>query len=162
PVLLHVQGDRSRRLTLIGYAGILVPLVILNIGEGSVEGFVKPYLAKHGGLPGSDLPGLADFEAPALIVVLVGTICLAVAVFRARVLPVWVAVAFFAVPLLAVSGMSGAVSLIPDYLLFAALFAVGLHALRAAPAAGGEGASADGASPSGRLRRAQRIASLRV
>jgi hypothetical protein len=145
PVLLHVHGERARRLTLIGYAGVLVPLVVLNIGEGAVEGFVKPYLAKHGGLPSSDLPGLDIFEAPALIVVLVGMICLAVAVFRARVLPRWVGAAFAVVPLLAVAGLSGGASLIPDYLLFVALFAVAVHGLRSAPGADSVPAPAVGA-----------------
>ncbi len=40
PALLHAHGDRSRTLTLIGYVGVLVPLVVLNIGEGCVEAFV--------------------------------------------------------------------------------------------------------------------------
>jgi hypothetical protein len=132
PALLHVHGDREQRLTLIGYVGILVPLVVLNIGEGTVEGFVKPYLAKHGGLPSNDLPGLAVFEAPALLIVLGGMICLGIAVFRARVLPRWIGATFIVVPLLAVAGLSGGLSLIPDYLLFVALFAVGVHTLRSA------------------------------
>lgn len=132
PTLLHVHGERSRRLTLIGYVGVLVPLVVLNIGEGTVEAFVKPYLAKHGGLPGHDLPGLAAFEAPALLIVLAGMICLGIAVFRARVLARWIGVAFVVVPPLSVAGLSGAVSLTPDYLLFTALFATGVHALRSA------------------------------
>lgn len=132
PALLHAHGERSRSLTLIGYAGVLVPLVVLNIGEGCVEAFVKPYLASHGGLPSNDLPGLAAFEIPALLVMLVGMICLGIAVFRARVLPRWVGVLFFVVPLLGAAGLSDAVSLIPDYLLFVALFAVAAHTLRSA------------------------------
>jgi hypothetical protein len=132
PTLLHVHGERSRRLTLIGYVGVLVPLVVLNVGEGTVEAFVKPYFAKHGGLPGRDLPGLDAFEAPALLIVLAGMICLGIAVCRARVLPRWIGVAFIVVPPLSVAGLSGAVSLTPDYLLFIALFATGVHALRSA------------------------------
>jgi len=135
PALVHVHGERARRLTLIGYAGVLVPLVVLNIGEGSIEAFVKPYLATHGGLLKSDLPGLAAYEAPALLVMLVGMICLAVAVFRAGVLPRWLGVLFIAVPLLGAAGLSGAVSLLPDYLLFVGLFTVSLHVLRPARAA---------------------------
>ncbi len=130
PALLHAHGERSRTLTLIGYAGVLVPLVVLNIGEGCVEAFVKPYLAKHGGLPMHDLPGLAAFEIPALLVLLVGMTCLGVAVFRARVLPRWVGVAFILAPLLGAAGFPGAAGLISDYLLFVALFAVGLHTLQ--------------------------------
>lgn len=130
PALLHAHGERSRTLTLIGYAGVLVPLVVLNIGEGSVEAFVKPYLATHGGLPSHDLAGLALFEAPAIVVMLVGMICLGVAVFRVRMLPRWVGVLFILTPLLGAAGLSGGVSLIPDYLLFISLFAVGVHTLR--------------------------------
>jgi hypothetical protein len=135
PAVVHVHGDRARRLTLIGYAGALVPLVVLNIGEGAIEGFVKPYFATHGGLLKDDLPGLAAFEAPALLVMVVGMICLGIAVFRARVLPRWVGVLFIVVPLLGAAGLSGAVSLLPDYLLFIGLFTVSLHGLRPARAA---------------------------
>lgn len=130
PALLHAHGERSRTLTLIGYVGVLVPLVVLNIGEGCIEGFVKPYLAKHGGLPSHDLPGLAAFEAPALLILVVGMICLGVAVFRARLLPRWIGVAFIITPLLGVARLPGGAGLIADYLLFVALFAVGVHTLR--------------------------------
>jgi hypothetical protein len=130
PTLLHVQAGRYPKLTLVGYVGVLLPLVVLNVGEGSIEAFVKPYFTTHGGLPKHDLPGLAAFEAPALVVVLVGMVCLGVAVFRARVLPRWVAALFVVTPLLSVVGLSGAVSLVPDYLLFLALFVVGVAAIR--------------------------------
>lgn len=133
PALLHAHGGRSRRLTLIGYVGVLVPLVVLDIGEGAVEGFVKPYLAKHGGVPKHDIAGLAAFEAPALLIMLVGLICLGVAVFRAGVLPRWVGAAFIASPVLGVAGLPGAAALTSDYLVFVALFAVGVHVLRSAP-----------------------------
>ena len=95
-------------LTRIGYVGILVPLAILNIGEGTVEGFVKPYLAHHGGIPADDLPGLMAYEAPALLVMLVGMVCLGIAVLRARVLPRWVGVLFLVVPFLGAAGLQGA------------------------------------------------------
>lgn len=130
PALLHVQGDRYRTLTLLGYVGILAPLVVLNVGEGAVEGFVKPYLAKHGGLPKHDLPGLAAFEAPALVILLVGMICLGVAVWRAGVLPRWVSVAFVICPLLGAAGIPGGAGLISDYLLFVTLGTVAVFALR--------------------------------
>jgi len=130
PALVHVHGDRSRTLTLIGYVGVMVPMVVLNIGEGSIEAFVKPYFATHGGLLAHDLPGLAAYEAPALLVLLVGMICLAVATFRAGVLPRWVVVLFLVVPVLGAAGLSGGISLLPDYLLFIALSAVGVHTLR--------------------------------
>lgn len=133
PALIHAQGERSRTLTLIGYAGAFVPMVILNVGEGSVEAFVKPYFATHGGLLESDLPGLMVFEAPALLAMIVGMICLGIAIFRARALPRWIGVAFIIVPFLGAAGdrLPGQTSLIPDYILFIGLFAVGLHTLRA-------------------------------
>ena len=137
PALVYAQQERSPRLTLIGYVGILVPLVILNLGEGVVEGFVKPYFAHHGGGPTGDLPGLDIYEAPALLVMLVGMICLAIAVFRARVLPWPVGVLFILTPVLGAAGLSGAISLLPDYCLFVALFTVATHVLRMpAPAEG--------------------------
>ena len=63
-------------------------------------------------------------------------ICLGIAVFRARVLARWIGVAFIVVPPLSVAGLSGAVSLTPDYLLFTALFATGVHALRSTRSVG--------------------------
>ena len=130
PALVHAQQGRASVLTRIGYVGVFVPLVILNIGEGSLEGFVKPYLADHGGIPGQDLPGLTAYEAPALLVLLVGMVCLGIAVLRARVLPRWIGVLFLVVPFLGAAGLQGAVSLTPDYLLFIGLFAVGVIQLR--------------------------------
>jgi hypothetical protein len=130
PALVHAQRDRSPVLTRIGYVGVFVPLVILNIGEGSIEGFVKPYLAHHGGIPADDLPGLTSYEAPALLVLLIGMVCLGIAVLRARALPRWVGVLFLVVPFLGAAGLQGAVSLAPDYLLFLGLFTVGVTQLR--------------------------------
>lgn len=130
PAVVHAQAGRAPVLTRIGYVGMFVPLTILNIGEGTVEGFVKPYLAKHGGIPADDLPGLMAYEAPALIVLLVGMVCLGIAVLRAGVLPRWVGVLFLVVPVLGAAGMQGAISLLPDYLLYVALFAVGVTQLR--------------------------------
>lgn len=126
PALVHAQQGRTPVLTRLGYVGVFVPLVILNIGEGSIEAFVKPYLADHGGIPAQDLPGLAPYEAPALIVLLVGMVSLGLGVLRARVLPRWIGVLFMVVPFLGAAGLKGAVSLTPDYLLFSGLFAVGL------------------------------------
>ncbi|MGN6722810.1 MAG: hypothetical protein ACTHJM_09370 [Marmoricola sp.] len=133
PTLLAAQGGRMPTLTRIGYAGVLVPLVVLNVGEGSIEGFVKPYFAKHGGLLKDDLPGLMAYELPALLILLVGMVCLAIAVLRAHVLPRWIGVAFLVIPFLGAGGLSGAVSLLPDYLLFATLSAIAVHVLRTAP-----------------------------
>ena len=130
PAVIHAQSGRAPVLTRIGYAGIFVPLAILNIGEGTVEGFVKPYLAKHGGIPTDDLPGLTAYEIPALLVLLVGMVCLGIAVLRAHALPRWVGVLFLVVPFLGAAGMQGAISLLPDYLLFLGLFTVGVTQLR--------------------------------
>jgi hypothetical protein len=135
PALLAALGDHSRRLNLFGYVGLFVPLAVLNVGEGCVEGFVKPYLAKHGGIPKNDLPGLSAFELPAVVIMLVGMVCLGVAVWRAGTLPKWIAVAFVVVPFLGAGWLKDAASLTPDYLLFAALTAVGISVLRSsAPA----------------------------
>jgi hypothetical protein len=130
PVLVHVQRGAAPVLTRIGYAGVLVPLVILNVGEGTIEGFVKPYQALHGGIPADDLPGLTAYETPALLVLLVGMVCLGVAVLRARMLPRWVGFVFLLVPFLGAAGLPGAVALLPDYLLYVALVAVGVTELR--------------------------------
>jgi hypothetical protein len=134
PALVHAQLGRSPVLTRIGYLGMFVPLVILNIGEGTVEGFVKPYLANHGGIPKDDLPGLMAYEVPALLVMLAGMVCLGIAVLRARALPRWVGILFIVVPFLGAAGLQGAISLLPDYLLFIALFTVGVTQLRVARA----------------------------
>ena len=134
PALVHAQSGRTPVLTRIGYVGIFVPLAILNIGEGSIEGFVKPYLAQHGGIPSSDLHGLAVYEAPALLIMLVGMVCLGIAVLRAHVLPRWVGVLFIVMPFLGAAGLQGAISLAPDYLLFIGLFTVGVTQLRGARA----------------------------
>jgi hypothetical protein len=130
PALVHAQAGRSPVLTRIGYVGVFVPLAILNIGEGTIEGFVKPYLATHGGIPADDVPGLTAFEIPALLVLLVGMVCLGIGVWRAHVLPRWVGVVFVVVPFLGAAGLQGAVSLLPDYLLFVGLFTVGITQLR--------------------------------
>lgn len=140
PTLVHAQAGRRPLLTRIGYAGVLVPLAVLNIGEGTIEGFVKPYLVAHGGLPAGDVPGLVAFEAPALLVMLAGMVCLGIAVLRARMLPAWVGAVFLVVPFLGAAGLQGAVSLLPDYLLYVALAAVALTQLRRQPADTAEGA----------------------
>ena len=49
-------AGRSPVLTRIGYAGVFVPLAILNIGEGTIEGFVKPYLATTAASPPTTYP----------------------------------------------------------------------------------------------------------
>ena len=130
PTVLYAQRDRAPRLTLIGYVGLFVPLAVLNVGEGAIEGFAKPYLAHHGGIPAEDLPGLVGFETPAVLIMLGGLICLGIAVLRARELPWWVGALFIASPVLGAIGLPGLAGLISDYLCFVALFVVAVHVLR--------------------------------
>lgn len=133
PAILVVHGRAARRLTLVGYVGVFAPLAMLNVAETTIEAFVKPYLATHGRVP-DDIPaGLNAFEAVALVLFIAGAICLAVAVFRARVLPVWVGVAVLVSLVGAFLLHGGPLGFVSDYVLFAGLFAVGLRATRAVP-----------------------------
>src|SRR5450755_1973967 len=50
PAILAHHGPRAARLTLVGYVGLLLTLLMLNVGEGTTETFVKPYLVTHGGI----------------------------------------------------------------------------------------------------------------
>jgi hypothetical protein len=98
PVILMYHGQRAERLTLIGYVGLFATLVMLNISEGCIEAFVKPYLAAHGGVPADPPGGFAIFENVALVFLLVGLICLGIAVIRARVFPRWIGALFITWP----------------------------------------------------------------
>lgn len=131
PAILAVHGRHSRRLTLVGYVGIAAPLVMLNVAETSIEAFVMPYLARHGGIPAETPAGLNAFEAAALLLLIVGCICLAIAVFRARLVPRWVGVALIASLVGAFVLHGGAVAFVSDYCIYAALFCFGLYAVRA-------------------------------
>jgi hypothetical protein len=130
PAILAVHGGAARRLTLVGYVGIFAPLAMLNVAETTIEAFVKPYLATHGGFPDETPAGLNAFEAVALVLLIVGAVCLAIAVFRARVLPVWVGVAVLLSVVCAFFLHGGPVVFVSDYVLFAALFWIGLRAAR--------------------------------
>lgn len=134
PAILSVHGQHSRTLTLVGYVGVAAPLVMLNVAETSIEAFVLPYMAHHGGVPAETPAGLNAFEGVALLLLIVGTVCLAIAVFRARVLPMWVGVALIASLVSAFVLHGGALAFISDYCIFAALFCFGLYAAR--PSAG--------------------------
>jgi hypothetical protein len=131
PAVLAVHRQASRRLTLVGYVGLYAPLVMLHVAETAMEAFIKPYLAAHGGIPAEDPTGLSVFETVALVLLLVGTVCLAIAVFRARTMPRWVGVALIA-SLVAAFALphTGPAAFISDYCVFAALFAFGFHAVR--------------------------------
>ena len=133
PAILAVHGRHSRRLTLVGYVGVAAPLVILNVAATTIEAFVLPYLARHGGVPAETPAGLNAFEGVALLLLIVGCVCLAIAVFRARVLPMWVGVALIASLVAAFVLHGGALAFISDYFIFAALFCFGWYAARRAP-----------------------------
>jgi hypothetical protein len=129
PVILTFAG-RAPKLHIAGYAGIFAALVMLNVGEGTTEAFVKPYLAAHGGIPAQEPPGFAAFEGIALLALVVGSICLGIAVLRARTLPWWIGVAVIVSCVLGALGLPGAWFLLPDSIFFAALFAIGTLAVR--------------------------------
>ncbi|HEV7186834.1 MAG TPA: hypothetical protein VGN28_02965 [Blastococcus sp.] len=130
PAVLAVHGRAFRRLTLVGYVGIFAPLVMLNVAETTVEAFVMPYLATHGGVPSETPAGLNAYEGVALLLLIVGAVCLSTAVFRARIVPVWVGGALLASVVGAFVLHGGAVAFISDYLILAALFCFGFHAAR--------------------------------
>jgi len=130
-VILAGQGKRAARLTLAGYLGLYAALVMLNIFEGCIEALVKPYLARHGGVPASPPTGWAVFEDTALVCLVAGLVCLGIAVIRARVFPRWAGALFIASPLVAFLSLPGPLAELSDYLAFIALAAIGLQAARA-------------------------------
>lgn len=130
PAVLAVQGNARRRSTLAGYVGLFAPLTMLNVAGTSVEAFVKPYLAAHGGVPDEAPAGLAAFQSVALLLLVVGAVCLAVAVLRAALLPRWVGVALIVSLVAAFLLHGGPAGFVSDYVLFAALFRIGLRAGR--------------------------------
>ncbi|MBD2892039.1 hypothetical protein ACFYTC_25845 [Actinomadura nitritigenes] len=131
PVILAFAG-RAPRLHVAGYACVFAALLMLNIGEGVVEGFVKPYLAGHGGIPRDEPSGFAVFEGVALLCLVAGAVCLGVAVLRARTLPRWIGVALLVSCLIGALGLPRPWFLLADDVFFAALFAIGVHAARGA------------------------------
>jgi len=137
PAIFAVHGQAVRRLTLVGYVGIFAPLAMLNVAETTIEAFVKPYLVTHGGMPAQEPAGLNAFEAVALVLLIVGAVCLAAAVFRARVLPIWVGVAVLGSLVGAFLLHGGPLGFLSDYCLFAALFWIGVRAARGAPLGNG-------------------------
>lgn len=135
PAILAGHGERQTKLTLVGYGGVFVALVMLNVGEGVIEGFVKPYLVTHGGIPDNDPGSLSVYFGIASLFVVIGLISLGIAVIRARVFPRWVGVLIIAtVPLSFFGpGLPGALAELPDYLLFIALISIGWAVARPAP-----------------------------
>jgi hypothetical protein len=126
PAVLAAHKEREARLTLVGYVGTLTALVMLNLGEGVIEAFIKPYLANHGGIP--DAPnGLGIYFGIAFLFVIVGLPSLGIAVIRAGVLPRWVgALIVTAVPFSFIGqALPGPLVELADYLLFIGLIAIG-------------------------------------
>jgi hypothetical protein len=66
----------------------------------------------------------------ALLLLIVGAVCLSIAVFRARIVPLWVGVALLASVVGAFVLHGGAAAFISDYFILAALFCFGLFAVR--------------------------------
>lgn len=133
PAILVAQDGRRPRLTAVGYAGTLAALVMLNLGEGVIEGFVKPYLVTHGGIP-KDPAGFAAWESVALLCALVGLVCLGIAVLRAGMLPRWIGVLIIASGFVsfAAGGLPAPLDVLGDDCLLIALIAIGRRV--AAPA----------------------------
>ncbi|MGI9008421.1 MAG: hypothetical protein ACR2FU_19885 [Streptosporangiaceae bacterium] len=130
PVILTYHGRLAPRLTLVGYVGMFATIVMLNISEGCIEAFVKPYLATHGGVPKNPPPGLAVFENIALVCLVVGLICLGIAVIRARVFPRWTGALFIASPIAGFLPLPGPFAMLSDYLAFIAIITIGLQVVR--------------------------------
>jgi hypothetical protein len=135
PAILAAQKERAARLTLAGYIGTLTTLVMLNLGEGVVEGYVKPYLATHGGIPNEPTSFTVYFVVAALFMVS-GLVSLGIAVIRAKVLPSWVGVLLIlAVPVsFAGTSLPGPLALLGDYLAFLAFMRIGWTAAQPATA----------------------------
>jgi hypothetical protein len=127
PAILAAHKGRAARLTLLGYIGILTTIVMLNIGEGVIEAFVKPYLATHGGIPKHTPAGLNVYFGVAFLFLIGGLISLGIAVIRAKVFPWWVGALFIAsVPMSFIGqGLPGPLAEIGDYLAFLALITIG-------------------------------------
>jgi hypothetical protein len=133
PAILALHGTRAPRLTLIGYVGSLLTVLRLNIGEGTTETFVKPYLATHGGLShATSGTGWNVYFLIAFLSLFAGLISLGIAVIRARVCPWWVGALLIAsAPLSFVQALPGPLALLGDYLAFSGFIAIGCKAVAA-------------------------------
>lgn len=126
PAVLVAHGKRAYRLTTLGYAGTLLGIVMLNVGEGTTEAFVKPYLVTHGGIPSVGPVGFEAFLYAGMAAALVGLISLGVAVIRAGVFPRWVGALFFISAPLSLVQLPGPLAESGDYAAFLALAVMGL------------------------------------
>lgn len=125
PAILVAHGKRAHRLTTLGYAGTLLTIVMLDIGEGTTEAFIKPYLAAHGGIPSVGPAGFEAFLDVGMVFILIGLVSLGVAVIRARVFPRWVGVLLILAVPLGVVPLPGPLFQLGDYLAFVALGVIG-------------------------------------
>lgn len=135
PAVLAAHGERAARLTLVGYVGTFMALLMLNVGEGIIEGFVKPYLVHHGGIPDSAPTSLGIYFLIATVFVVVGLVGLGAAVIRAKVFPWWVGALLIASAPLSIVGQSlpGPLVELSDYCAFAALIVIGWSTARPEP-----------------------------
>jgi hypothetical protein len=135
PAIFAAHRERMPRLTLVGYVGTFVALATLNIGEGVIEGFVKPYLVTHGGIPETDPTALVVYFTVAFLFTAAGLVCLGIAVIRADVLPRWVGWAFIAAVPFSMIGQSlpGPLVETADYLVFVGLITIGWGIARPMP-----------------------------
>ncbi len=92
PVVFRRVWERSFVLGLAAYVGMVMTVLLFSVAAGAVEGTILPYLASHGGVPDKLPVALGGLEKVALLAQLVGTICLAVAIFRRRPYPWWVGI----------------------------------------------------------------------
>ena len=134
PAILVAHRDRLPRLTLVGYAGTLATIAMLNLGEGVVEAYVKPYLVRHGGIPKHDPTSLTVYFVVAAILTVVGLIALGIALIRGNLFPWWVgALLIAAVPISFVgTSLPGPLALLGDYLAFTAFAVIGWRVARPA------------------------------
>jgi hypothetical protein len=125
PVILAAHGARAAKLTTVGYVGVMLAIVMLNIGEGTTEAFVKPYLITHGGIPDPAPAGFEAFVNIALVALIVGLVSLGVAVIRARVFPVWVGVLLLVSLPLSIVSLPAPLGELGDYVGFFAFLVLG-------------------------------------
>jgi hypothetical protein len=133
PAILALHGSRVPQLTLTGYVGTLLTVVMLNVGEGTTETFIKPYLVTHGGISGATSgTGWNLYFLFAFVFLFVGLISLGIAVIRAKVSPWWVgAVLIASAPLSFVQALPGPLALLGDYLAFIGFIAIGCKVVAA-------------------------------
>lgn len=120
PALFVRIWERNLVLGLISYVALIVAVLVFQVALGAIEGILLPYLASHGGVPAKPPTALSVLGLFGLAGQVIGTISLAMAIFRGQAYPRWLAG-------LLVASLAAAVAPIPiqlDGVLFAASFAV--------------------------------------